>query len=79
MPCILSCAYWIPAGVADDELLMFMTSYVEQRAMVLHNLKTAHEGKLVKMVELRDLDMLSVATFMGTARLLLTDCTVTIL
>ena len=47
--------------------------------MVLHNLKTAHEGKLVKMIELRDLDMLSVTTFMGTARLWLTDCTLTIL
>ena len=64
--CILCCAHWNSAGDADEELLTFMTSYVEQRATVLHNLKKAHEGKLVKLVELRDLDMLSVATFMGS-------------
>jgi len=56
--------------VSDEELLTFMTCYVEQRAMVLHNLKTAHEGKLVKMIELRDLDMLSVTTFMASPSLI---------
>ena len=50
---------------ADEEFLAFITSFVEQRAMVLHNLKATHQGLLVKSVEVRDLDMLSVTTFMG--------------
>jgi len=56
--------------VSDEEFLAFITSFVEQRAIVLHNLKATHPGLLVKSVEVRDLDMLSVTTFMASPRLI---------
>lgn len=58
------------AGVNDEEFNDFLTGLLEQRAMTLHQYSMTQQ-RLVKFADVRDLDAMSVPSFLGNPTVLM--------